>query len=364
MTDVIPTPVVAQQAELESLGRHLASCAQFAIDTEFLRERTYRAELCLVQVATREQVTAVDPLAGLALAPLARALESSAEKVMHAGRQDLEVLLPLAASIAPIFDTQVAAALAGFPAQVGYAELVRRVLGVELAKAHTRTDWSRRPLSAEQIAYAHDDVRYLLPLRDALELELERRGRGAWLAQELAALADPSAITVKPEDAWRRIKGLAELDAPRRMLAQRLAAWRELRAVERNRPRGWILSDISLRDIVLRVPRSIAELASVSDIAAGFVSHSGAQILAIIRDSGIPDPPPPPPPRKRAAPGFTDLVKKLGSIVQARAAELELTSEVLATRRDLEQIAHGRKDVPPLEGWRREVIGEQLLATL
>jgi ribonuclease D len=364
MTDVIPTPVVANQADLGALGEHLAQSSAFAIDTEFLRERTYRAELCLVQVATGEQVTAIDPLASLELAPLARALESGAEKVMHAGRQDLEVLLPLAASIAPIFDTQVAAALAGFPAQVGYAELVRRVLGVELAKAHTRTDWSRRPLSAEQIAYAHDDVRYLLPLRDALVLDLERRGRSAWLAQELAALADPSGITMNPEDAWLRLKGLADLDEPRRVLAQRLAAWRERRAIERNRPRGWILSDVSVREIVLRVPRSTQELAGVTDIAPAFVTRSGAQILALISDSGIADPAPPPPRRARAAPGFAELVKKLGNIVQARAAELELNSEVLATRRDLEQIATGRTDVAPLEGWRRAVIGEQLLATL
>src|SRR5262249_1938088 len=142
-----------------------------------------------------------------------------------------------------VFDTQIAAALTGLPAQVGYAELVRRLLGRELPKTHTRTDWSRRPLSPEQIEYALDDVRYLLPLKLLLEERLEKLGRAAWLAEELTALDDERSFSTEPEQAWQRIKGLRGLDDERLRLAQQLAAWRERRAIERNRPRGWILDD-------------------------------------------------------------------------------------------------------------------------
>ncbi|MGB8327269.1 MAG: HRDC domain-containing protein, partial [Steroidobacteraceae bacterium] len=249
--------IVTTTTELDDLGARLAAAPAFAVDTEFLRERTYRAELCLVQVATADLVTAVDPLADLGVAPLVAALiDARVTKVMHAARQDLEVLAPICGTVAPIFDTQVAAALAGFPSQVGYAELARRLLGIELAKTHTRTDWTRRPLSHEQIAYALDDVRYLLPLRDALSARLEQLHRSAWLAEELLNLGDAAAFVVRPEAAWLRVKGLQGLDEGRRELAQRLAAWRERRAIARNLPRGWILSDTSLREIVLRVPLS------------------------------------------------------------------------------------------------------------
>jgi ribonuclease D len=159
---------------------------------------------------------------------------------MHASRQDVEVLYPLAGIVRPVFDTQIAAALTGLPAQIGYGELVRRALGTELAKSHTRTDWSRRPLSAEQVEYALDDVRYLLPLKNYLEEHLDKLGRLEWLAEELAALGDVRSFTVDPESAWQRLKGLRGLDPGRTRLTRSLAAWRERRAIDRNRPRGWI----------------------------------------------------------------------------------------------------------------------------
>src|SRR2546421_563161 len=206
---------------------------------------------------------------------------------MHACRQDLEVLLPLTGLVRPVFDTQIAAALTGLPAQIGYAEAVRRLLGQELAKAHTRTDWSRRPLSAAQIEYALDDVRYLLPLAEQLHEQLGRLGRLEWLAEELAALEDPGALTIEPDNAWLRIKGLRDLD-----------------------------------------------------------------------------PAPPISGRARPDPAKAALVKKLGAVSQAVAAELNMVPEVLATRRDLEQLADGRRDGAVLRGWRRATVGERLLAAL
>ena len=183
-------PIISTTAELTELATRLAATPAIAVDTEFLRERTYRAELCLIQVATREEAACVDPLLLTDLTALAQPLTTTHPvKVMHACRQDLEVLHPVAGRVGPVFDTQIAAALSGAPAQVGYADLVRRLLGRDLSKAHTRTDWSRRPLSAAQIEYALDDVRYLLPLKDLLEEQIDKLGRSEWLAQELATLA-------------------------------------------------------------------------------------------------------------------------------------------------------------------------------
>src|SRR5262245_28662514 len=242
---------------LTAFAAGAARAAALALDTEFMREKTYRAELCLVQIADGAQPVCIDPLA-VDLAPLAPLLAAPGiVKVMHAARQDLEVMLPATGLVQPVFDTQIAASLAGHPAQVGYAELTRRLLGVELPKAHTRTDWSRRPLSPEQQEYALDDVRHLGALRESLLETLRARGRLAWLEEDLAALGNADALRVAPEDAWRKVKGLPSLDPARQQLAQEIAAWRERRAVDRNRPRGWILDDACLREIVLRLPRTL-----------------------------------------------------------------------------------------------------------
>jgi len=357
--------ILTTAAALAELAARLATSPRIGLDTEFLRERTYRAQLCLLQLAADDGAVCVDPLALPDLSPLAPVLADAAvPKVMHAARQDLEVLLPAVGRLRGVFDTQIAAALAGLPAQAGYAEAVRRLLGRELDKSHTRTDWSRRPLSGEQIEYALDDVRYLLPLADALRGELERLGRLAWLEEELAALEDTRALGVEPDNAWQRVKGLNDLDPARARLIRALAAWRERAAVEHNRPRGWILEDAVLRDIVLQVPRTAAALGQVPAIPAGLVRRRGEELLELVRAAQVPDPPPPPPARARPDPLKAALVKKLAQLSQSVAQELHLAPEVLATRRDLEQLAEGRRDGALLRGWRRAILGERLLAAL
>jgi ribonuclease D len=358
-------PLVTTAPELAGLAARLSRAPRIGLDTEFLRERTYRAELCLLQLSAPEEAVCVDPLSLEDLSPLAALLVAPGiSKVMHASRQDLEVLLPVAGLVRPVFDTQIAASLTGLPAQVGYAELVRRLLGHGLDKSHTRTDWSRRPLSAEQIEYALDDVRFLLPLAAALQEQLERLGRLEWLDEELAALDDERALTIEPDSAWLRVKGLRELDPARERLARSLAAWRERSALEHNRPRGWIMSDAVLREIVVQVPRTSEALAQITDMPPGLVKRRGAQLLECVQAAGIPDPAPPVAGRSRPDPVKAARVKKLGSTVQAVARELNLFPEVLATRRDLEELASGRRDGPPLHGWRARVLGERLLAVL
>ena len=336
-----------------------------ALDTEFMREKTYRAELCLVQLAGDRDAVCIDPLALPDLSPLAPVLTAPGTvKVMHAARQDLEVMLPAVGLVQPVFDTQIAAGLAGFPAQIGYAELARRLLGVELDKAHTRTDWTRRPLSAEQQEYALDDVRHLLPLRASLLATLGAKGRLAWLEEDLLALANADALRVAPEEAWKKVKGLPGLDESRQRLAQAVAAWRERRAIERNRPRGWILDDLSLREIVLRLPRSLDALGALPEMPESVVRKCGEELLALVRDAGIGEPPPPLPRRERPDPSQLATVKRLAEIASAVAGELEIGAEVLATRRELEKLAAGRQDVNLLRGWRADVIGKKLLSAL
>jgi ribonuclease D len=347
----------------------LATDQPLALDTEFMREKTYRAELCLLQIAVGDLAVCIDPLAIAssgsdisALTPLLTA--PGALKVMHAARQDLEVLLPAVGLVQPVFDTQIAAALAGHPAQVGYAELTRRLLDVDLPKAHTRADWARRPLSPEQQEYALDDVRHLAALRASLLDTLAAKGRLAWLEEELAALANADALRVDPEDAWRKIKGLPALDAGRQQLAQAIAAWRERRAVERNRPRGWILDDVSLREIVLRLPKDPGALAALPEMQESVVRKCGDELLALVREANLPDPPPPLPRRERPDPELVALAKRLADVAGEVAKQLEISTEVLATRRELEKLAAGRRDISLLRGWRAEVVGQKLLAAL
>lgn len=359
------TALIASRPAVEDLLSELQGESAIGIDTEFLRERTYRAELCLVQMTTRREPVCIDPIALGDLEPLRATFNDGGPlKVLHSGRQDLEVLIPLVGQIAPLFDTQIAASLAGFPAQVGYAELVRRLLGTELPKGQTRTDWSRRPLSPEQIDYALDDVRYLLPLREILVRDIEKLGRSAWLAEDLEALQDPSKLQVDPDRAWQRFKGVSAWDEGRKALLRSLAAWRERRAISRNRPRGWILDDGVLREIVQSVPRSIEDLSRIAEIPEGVVKHSGEEILGLIQSAGIDHPPPPLPKRERPDPAFVATVKTLSSVAQTIAKELDIASEVLATRKDLEDIASGRDVVSVLGGWRSEILADRLRAAL
>ena len=357
--------LLSDNASIASLAERLARAPHIALDTEFLRERTYRPQLCLLQVATPDEEALVDPIAAESLAALTPVLtDPRIPKILHAARQDLEVLWPVFGSLHPVFDTQIAAGLAGMPAQIGYSELVRRLLGVELAKAETRTDWSRRPLSEAQLKYAVDDVRHLPGLRDALMDKLRELGRLDWLAEELHELADPERLFVNPETAVDRLRWQGELDPDRARLAQQLAAWRERRASDRDRPRSWILDDAGLRAMVLRPPRSMEDLTALTELPTGFVEHSGAEMLRIVREAKMPEDLPPPSVRERPDASHLARVKRLGSVLQQKATELAITPEVLATRRELESISRGNHEVDVLRGWRRAVLGEALLGAI
>jgi ribonuclease D len=357
--------IISDPGGFAQLCGELQAEPAIGLDTEFLRERTYFAQLCLMQLSGAARTECIDTLAIEDLSPLRPLMgEPRLCKVLHAARQDQEVLWPATGAITGLFDTQVAAALIGLPAQVGYAELVRQLLQVTLPKAETRTDWSRRPLTSAQLTYALDDVRYLLPLRERLTERLRQLERWSWFCEEMAQLDGAGPFTVEPEQAWRRIKGLSELDPSRLELARRLGAWRERRAVSADRPRNWILPDVALREMVLRVPRSSAELAQIVELPEGIRANSGRELLAVIEDSGLPAQLPPLPQRQRPDALSSDTVRRLMQLVQQIGRELGMAAEVLATRRELERLVAGERAGALLTGWRRQVIGERLLGAL
>jgi ribonuclease D len=357
--------IISDSARLADFAAALADAPGIAMDTEFMRERTYRPQLCLLQLAANGTALCVDPLADLPLESLRPALSRpSAQKILHAARQDLEVLWPVFGPLHDVYDTQIAAGLAGLPAQVGYSELVRRLLGIDLPKGQTRTDWARRPLTEAQVQYAVDDVLHLPALRDLLDEQLDKLGRRGWLEEELADLSRADRLFVDPDKAWERLKWAGELDPDRLRLAQALAAWRERRAIDRDRPRSWILDDSGLRGIVMRVPRTPADLATVPDLTPGFVERSGEAMLGLIEEAKLPSVLPPPSLRQRPDAELQSRVKRLGNAVQEQARGLSLAPELLATRRDLERIARGTAIGEALPGWRGTVLGDALAAAV
>ncbi len=352
---------------LARVAAQLAGEPELALDTEFMREETYYPRLCLVQIAHPSgDVYCIDPLALQDLSPLAALFADSAiRKVVHAARQDVEVLLTRTELPRNLFDTQVAAALCGMSPQIGYGELVHKVLDLQLEKAHSRTDWTRRPLSAEQLHYAADDVRHLLPLRQTLQARLENLGRLSWFAGEMERLADAGLYRTDPANAWQRLKGLDSDDARRMAVAQAIARWREERAINRNRPRGWILSDDAVYEIVRSLPADLQALGALRSIPAGVVQKCGAELVAAVAASAHL----PVNPRRstRYVPPTAEEQKKLKALiatVKTIADGLDLSPEILASRKDLQQLLNGRTDIHALKGWRREVVGEALLRQL
>jgi ribonuclease D len=354
---------------LEAALFRLRGSDRLALDTEFMRERTYHAQLCLVQIATESDCYLIDPLVGLDLAPLHLLLQDRSKlKILHAARQDIEVLLQSGGAVpGPLFDTQVAAAFLGFPPQVGYAELVARQLGHSIDKGQTRTDWSRRPLTPAQVAYAADDVRHLLTLHTDLQATLVTKGRAAWVAEEATAYENPALYRTDPALAWRRLKGLNRLRPEEQSAARALADWRERRAIESDKPRGWILADDALYALATREPVSIEALESIAALPPSVIRKRGDELLDLLRaaradESGVPLSAP-----KRPEPAQMALAARLLQVVRDVAAALDVSAEVLATRKDIEAIAFGSGapgDSPLMRGWRRDVVGEKLLAAL
>ena len=368
MTPAITTRFIDSLAALRRFCTELGRPEWVALDTEFLRERTYFPKFCLLQVASGDCVACIDPLAVDDLSPLDPLLDDRGVlKIFHAGRQDLEILyrrrgrLPL-----PLFDTQLAAPYVGLPEQMGYAALAAELLGAHLDKGHTRTDWSARPLSEAQLRYATDDVVYLGRIYECLSERLEGMDRRTWADEEMSNLMNPRLYDPDPQDAWLRIAGSTQFDSAETTLLQALAAWRETIARTHDCPRSWIVKDDALLEMTQRRPRDAAALKRLRNIDERTLKRYGAELLTIVLESGTG---PPGRPRDRSRPVAENptreaLLDVFSALLQLKGAELSLNPALIASRRELREFIAAPEGSRLLQGWREIVAGRELQAVL
>jgi ribonuclease D len=357
---------IEREEELAGLAQALERCGPIGLDTEFMRERTFFPGLCLLQLAAGGEIWCVDTLRCGSLDPLVPALTApAAAKVIHSARQDLEAFyLNVKRVISPIFDTQIAAGCIGLKPQIGYADLVKTLLDVSLAKGQTRTDWSRRPLTAAQLEYAADDVAYLNEVADRLRERLRALGREEWAIEDCRALEDPSLYEPDPADAWKRLRSLHKLPPTMRARAKVLAVWREKTARLKNLPRGWVLDDEALFRTAESLPETSAALAATLSSRRPMSEPLAEELLTALRDSAGDAMDTAPALDSRPTPEQKALADRLAGVVDAHAAALGVSSEILATRGELKALAMGSRDVAALTGWRGAEIGQKLLAAL
>lgn len=359
------TRLIDSRKDAEALARDLDRVPLVAIDTEFVRERTYYPQPCLLQLAWDDRIACVDLLHLPDLDPLHGFLfGGDTVKVFHAARQDLELFYAMAGKVpAPVYDTQVAGGLLGYPDQAGYSRLVEETLGVALEKGHARTDWSRRPLSPEQLRYAIDDVRYLLPMREILERKLVEAGRDTWTAEFFDALIDPRLYAPDPAGSWRRVKNWRQLGGAALARLQALAAWREELAVERDRPRRWILPDDALIGLARRNPVTPDAVAALP-LPPGVIRRHAKTIALLLASVGQDAVPVDVPPEERLDRAQAQAVSKLGKALDERAEAAGIAPSMIATRSEIRSLVRGSRDLPLLRGWRLEVAGENVLRLL
>ncbi len=361
-------PLITKSDDLKALVERLSRQPFVAVDTEFMRENTYWPDLCLIQVASPEEAAAIDPKADIDLQPLLDLFVKDQEvpKVFHAGGQDLEIIHNLTGKVPfPLFDTQIAAMALGHGEQIGYSNLIESLLGHSLDKGARFTDWGRRPLDKRQIDYAIADVTHLATIFPRMVEKLKKTGRGAWLDEEMARLADPSSFDFAPEDAWKRLKLPSRNPAVLGRL-RALAGWRETEARSKNLPRGRIIKDDTLTEIVLHPPKAQEDLGSIRGLSAGWRNNDiGARLIAALaaakplEHDQLPD-------REPKRPGLTkdgalvsDLLKLL---LKIRSKEAGVAARLIARSDELEALAAGvRKNLKILSGWRFEEFGKDAL---
>ncbi len=355
--------------QLPRLCELISGSQWLALDTEFVREKSYYPNFCLLQVSNGEVAASVDPLSLDELSPLLDIIyDPKVIKIFHAGRQDLEIFHDLWSKLpTPLFDTQLAATLLGLGDQVGYGNLVKQLLGIQLEKGHARTDWSRRPLQQDQLRYALDDVIYLGEIYLKLEASLRKLGRESWLVEDFEMLASPDTYIISPDKAWQRIKGRQYLKGVQLAVLQTLAGWRESEAQRANKPKRWILKDEVLTELSKRQPKDIKQLERIRGLETGTIGHKGDTLLKLISDARqLP---------KEQWPEEKQIPPRLNSNQEAIADLLvcslrllaktnNITHTALATRKELEKMVTGARDLEILHGWRRALAGDDLLKVL
>jgi ribonuclease D len=349
------------------------ACARMAqhpfvtVDTEFLRESTYYPKLCVAQMASTAEALVVDTLAdGIDLAPFFGLMaDQSVVKVFHAARQDIEICWHEAGIIPrPIIDTQVAAMVLGYGDSISYDQLVQRITGDNLDKSHRFTDWTRRPLSDAQLAYAVSDVTHLRDVYLKLANDLEKRGRSEWMREEMKVLTSPDTYRFEPEHAWERLKTRVRKPKELAVLIE-VAAWREREAQERDVPRGRVLKDDVIGDIAVQAPTTIERLGNLRSLPRGFERSKWGEAIVAAVQRGLARDPKTLPRLDRPKPAVNGqaTVELLKVLLRMTAERHGVAAKVIATVDDLDRIAaDDDADVPALHGWRRELFGEKALA--
>lgn len=359
---------INDQRELAAFVQRASSSKVLAIDTEFLRERTYYARLCLLQMATEEETVIVDPFAIEDLTVLADVLvDPSVMKLFHAGSQDIEILYRETGVIPqPLFDTQIAAALLGHTQQIGYGALVNNMCGIQLKKIDSFTDWSRRPLSKSQVDYAADDVIYLPKIYDKMCKQLTSKGRLKWLDSDFAELGDPRKYETVDEDRFRKLKRVSSLNRRQLSAARELAAWRERRAKKHDIPRKWVITDEQIVEACKREARSIDELFMVRGLSDKLSTKDAREVVETL-GRGLDKPQSEWPSSDHGSHNEANVdiqLDVMSALVRLRARQNNIAFQTLASHSDLAQVARGHLDVEVLQGWRREIVGNELLALL
>jgi ribonuclease D len=360
---------INQPEQLPALCEQILQASWIALDTEFLREKTYYPKFCLLQIATPDWVACVDPIALPNLDSLFEVIYNPAiVKVLHSCRQDLEIFFQLTGKLPkPIFDTQIAAPLLGFQDNPGYAMLVSSFLNINLTKAHTRADWSKRPLTPGEIEYAADDVIYLCQIYQIMTQKLTELGRLDWLTQDFIELTEPDYYQIKPEKAWLRIKGQNKLTGKQLSIIQTLAEWREKTAQAENKPKNWLLRDELLFDLAKLQPETPSDLATVRAMNERTIQRYGKELCQLI--TAAKNRPPIPLTLKDRPAKKTQqqeaILDILTALVRIRAEENSLNPSILATRKDLEELLLGEdEECPLLHGWRFAMAGRELVGLL
>ncbi|WP_341912806.1 ribonuclease D [Ferrovibrio terrae] len=361
-----PSPITATE-ELAQFCASLATTEYVTVDTEFMRETTYWPKVCLIQLAGPDEARVIDPLAeGLDMEPLFALLRNKAVlKVFHAARQDLEIFTKLMGEVpSPLFDSQVAAMVCGFGDQVSYEQLVAKLAGAQVDKSSRFTDWARRPLTEKQVVYALGDVTHLRKIYEKLNAKLQKSGRVEWLADEMALLADPATYEVAPDNAWRRLKPRTTKGEYLAVL-QAVCAWREIEARNRDIPRQRIIRDETVMEIAAHPPRAADDLERMRGLSKGFAEGKmGTGLLAAIAAKlASPKETWPTLEREPELPrGIGPLVELLKVLLKLKCDAHDVAQKLLANSSDLDKIAaDDNADVPALQGWRREMFGNDAL---
>jgi ribonuclease D len=355
--------------QLAKFCGQIKQASWLALDTEFLREKTYYPKFCLLQIATPDWVVCVDPLVLPNLDDLFAAIYNPAiVKVFHSCHQDIEIFYLMTGKVpGPIFDTQVAAPLLGYQDNPGYAMLVSSLLNINLNKAHTRADWSKRPLTEAEIQYAADDVIYLCQIYQIMLKKLSALGRVDWLTHDFKALENPSNYQLEPQLAWLKIRGKNKLTAKQLSIVQTLAEWREASAQAENRPKSWLLRDELIFDMAKLQPETATELANIRGISERTVQRYGRKLCELIATAKNNDPIPLKEKDRtnKKSQQHEAILDILTALVRIRAEENSLNPTILATRKDLEALLFNEEeDCPLLHGWRYSMAGKELVGLL